>query len=109
MMGVFAEFDCAMTRERGFAGLDNARARGKRLGRPKVPPSVEHSICAAQEAGKRKLSIARDLRVGFSTVHRVLGIASGTRVTALEWLTVSVWKHRFKIGLFFPKRCAIAG
>jgi DNA invertase Pin-like site-specific DNA recombinase len=35
MMGVFAEFERAMIRERLCAGLDKARARGKRLGRPR--------------------------------------------------------------------------
>jgi hypothetical protein len=34
MMGVFAEFERAMIRERVCAGLDKARAKGKRLGRP---------------------------------------------------------------------------
>jgi DNA invertase Pin-like site-specific DNA recombinase len=47
--------------------LDKARAKGKRLGRPKVPPSVEQSIRAAREAGKGQLAIARDLRVGVMT------------------------------------------
>ncbi|MEE9609998.1 MAG: recombinase family protein, partial [Desulfatiglandales bacterium] len=34
MMGVFAEFERAMIRERVKAGLARARAEGKRLGRP---------------------------------------------------------------------------
>jgi DNA invertase Pin-like site-specific DNA recombinase len=72
MMGVFAEFERAMIRERVCAGLDNARAKGKRLGRPQVPASVEHAIRAARESGKGQLAIARDLRVGVSTVRRVL-------------------------------------
>jgi hypothetical protein len=35
MMGVFAEFERAMIRERVKAGLERARAQGKTLGRPK--------------------------------------------------------------------------
>ena len=46
MMGVFAEFERAMIQERVCAGLAEARAKGKRLGRPKVPASVEESIRA---------------------------------------------------------------
>ena len=46
MMGVFAEFERAIIRERVCAGLEKARAKGKRLGRPKVSPSVERAICA---------------------------------------------------------------
>ena len=75
IMGVFAEFERAMIRERVNAGLDRASAKGKRLGRPKVPPSVERSIRAARAAGKGQLAIARDLHVGVSTVRRVLGAA----------------------------------
>jgi hypothetical protein len=52
MMGVFAEFERAMIRERVCAGLDKARAKGKRLGRPHVAPAVENAIRAARAAGK---------------------------------------------------------
>jgi DNA invertase Pin-like site-specific DNA recombinase len=78
MMGVFAEFERAMIRERVCAGLDKARARGKRLGRPQVAPAVEDAIRAAREAGKGQLAIARNLRVGVSTVRRVLGAGART-------------------------------
>ncbi|MCC2663576.1 MAG: site-specific recombinase, invertase Pin [Geminicoccaceae bacterium] len=69
MMGVFAEFERAIIQEQMCAGLANAR--GKRLGRPKVPASVERAIRAARAAGKGQLTIARELRVGVGTVRRV--------------------------------------
>jgi DNA invertase Pin-like site-specific DNA recombinase len=78
MMGVFAEFERAMIRERVCAGLDKARAKGKRLGRPQVAPAVEEAIRAARAAGKGQLAIARELGVGVSTVRRVLGVGTGT-------------------------------
>jgi DNA invertase Pin-like site-specific DNA recombinase len=78
LMGVFAEFERAMIRERVCAGLDKARAKGKRLGRPQVAPVVEDAIRAARKAGKGQLAIARDLRVGVSTVRRVLSAGTGT-------------------------------
>jgi DNA invertase Pin-like site-specific DNA recombinase len=74
MMGVFAEFERAIIQERVCAGLAKARAKGKRLGRPRVPASVERSIQAARAAGKGQLAIARELRVGVGTVRRVLGL-----------------------------------
>ena len=74
MMGVFAEFERAMIQERVCAGLAKARAKGKRLGRPKVSPSVESAIQAARVAGKGQQAIARELRVGVGTVRRVLGL-----------------------------------
>jgi DNA invertase Pin-like site-specific DNA recombinase len=77
MMGVFAEFEREMIRERVCAGLDKARAKGKRLGRPTVPAGIEAAIRAARQAGKGQLAIARGLRVGVSTVRRVLGAGDG--------------------------------
>ena len=77
MMGVFAEFEREMIRERVCAGLEKAKANGKRLGRPTVPASVEHSIRAARQTGKGQLAIARELGVGVSTVRRVLGAEAG--------------------------------
>lgn len=35
LLGAFAEFEREMIRERTLAGLDRARAKGKKLGRPK--------------------------------------------------------------------------
>jgi DNA invertase Pin-like site-specific DNA recombinase len=55
MMGVFAEFERAMIRERVCAGLDKARAKGKRLGRPQVARAVEDAIRAARAAGRGSL------------------------------------------------------
>jgi DNA invertase Pin-like site-specific DNA recombinase len=55
-------------------GLEGG-AQGKRLGRPKVPASVERSILGTRAAGKGQLAIARELRVGVGTVRRVLGLA----------------------------------
>src|SRR5438477_7688026 len=52
MLGVFAEFERAIIRERVNAGLARARASGKRLGRPRVSVAVEAEIRAALRSGK---------------------------------------------------------
>ena len=44
MMGVFAEFERAIMRERVNAGLERARGEGKKLGRPRVSAEVEQAI-----------------------------------------------------------------
>ncbi len=72
MMGVFAEFERAMIRERVHAGLARARKEGKRLGRPKVSRKIEQRIRAARAEGKGINRIATDLSVGSSTVRRVI-------------------------------------
>ena len=53
-----------MMRDRIKAGLAQARAQGKRLGRPPVPPEVEQAIRDARAEGKGMLKIARELGVG---------------------------------------------
>lgn len=72
MMGVFAEFERAMIRERVHAGLARARAEGKRLGRPRIPAEKEEAIRKARAEGKGILKIAREVGVGTAAVQRVL-------------------------------------
>ena len=69
MSAVFAEFERAMIRERVKAGLERARAKGKKLGRPTVSAEVEEAIVAARATGKGIRRIASELGVGVSTVR----------------------------------------
>lgn len=72
MMGVFAEFERAMIRERVNAGLARARAQGKTLGRPRLDGKAERRIAAALKKGDRGIrKIATDLGVGVGTVQRI--------------------------------------
>ncbi len=72
MMGVFAEFERAMIQERINAGLQRARAEGKKLGRPRIPVETEQAIRTARAQGKGILKIAREVGVGTATVQRVI-------------------------------------
>ena len=72
MMGVFAEFERAMIQERVRAGLERAKAEGKRLGRPPVSAQTEARIRKLRDTGMGKLKIAKTLGVGVSTVQRVV-------------------------------------
>jgi DNA invertase Pin-like site-specific DNA recombinase len=71
MMGVFAEFERAMIRERVNAGLRRARAQGKKLGRPRVAPEVEDAVRASLGAGTGILKTAKVLGLGTRTVQRI--------------------------------------
>jgi DNA invertase Pin-like site-specific DNA recombinase len=71
MLGVFAEFERAMIRERVNAGLRRAVAEGKTLGRPKVTAETEKAIRVALKRGDGILKVAGALGVGSSTVQRV--------------------------------------
>ena len=76
MLGVFAEFERSMIRERVMAGLARAKAEGTRLGRPaSVADDVAkvRAIRAARETGKSIRAIAREQGVGIGTVARLTG------------------------------------
>jgi DNA invertase Pin-like site-specific DNA recombinase len=75
MMGVFAEFERAMIRERVQAGLQRARAQGKQLGRPRVAEQREEQIRALRAGGMGIRKVAREVGVGVSVVQRVVGQA----------------------------------
>jgi DNA invertase Pin-like site-specific DNA recombinase len=78
MLGVFAEFERSMIRERVMAGLSRAKADGIQLGRRRLEDSDADkvaAIVAARAAGTGIRRIARDLGVGVGTVLRVTGDA----------------------------------
>src|SRR6516165_1765535 len=69
--GAFAEFERSMIRQRISAGLSRARAQGKRLGRPKVSNTVERQVRRHLAKGAGILKVAKALRLGTGTVHRI--------------------------------------
>jgi DNA invertase Pin-like site-specific DNA recombinase len=73
MLGVFAEFERAIMRERINAGLARARANGTKLGRRPVKPAVEARIRQLRAKGEGILKIGRTLGIGTSVVQRVVG------------------------------------
>jgi DNA invertase Pin-like site-specific DNA recombinase len=73
MLGVFAEFERGIIRERVNAGLARARANGTKLGRRRVKPSVEERIHELRKGGMGILKIGREVGVGTSVVQRLVG------------------------------------
>jgi DNA invertase Pin-like site-specific DNA recombinase len=71
MLGMFAEFERAMIGDRVMAGLDRARAAGKRLGRPRVAPYKIGRIRAALDEGRGVRETARLLKVSPAKVSEV--------------------------------------
>ena len=72
MMGVFAEFERSMISERVKAGLARTKAKGTKLGRPKVSAEREAQILELRSQGMGMIKIGRELGVGTSTVQRVV-------------------------------------
>ncbi len=72
LLAVFAEFEREILRERTRAGLAHARANGKRLGRPATAAVHTAEIRELHRAGVSKSEIARRLRIGRTSVRRIL-------------------------------------
>lgn len=75
MLGVFAEFEAAMIRERVRAGVARAKRNGTKsgrpLGRPRLDAKKEGAVRKALLAGNGILKVARTVGVGTGTVARI--------------------------------------
>jgi DNA invertase Pin-like site-specific DNA recombinase len=73
MLGVFSEFEREIIRERVLAGLNRARAQGKTLGRPRRDDAKRlAAIRKLRKQGMGINKIARQLRIGVSSVQRIV-------------------------------------
>jgi len=70
LSGAFAEFERDCIRERVRAGLRNAKAKGRKLGRPRVVVDSRR-IAALRNGGASWATIAAQLGVGEGTVYRL--------------------------------------
>jgi DNA invertase Pin-like site-specific DNA recombinase len=71
MLGVFAEFEREMIRERVLAGVAKAKAQGKVLGRPSIGEAKEDAVRAALAGGLSIRAAARECGVSVGTAHRL--------------------------------------
>jgi DNA invertase Pin-like site-specific DNA recombinase len=69
VLGAVAELERSLIVERVKAGLRNARAKGKKLGRPKKTMDVTR-IAGLRAQGLAWRTIASQLGVGLATLHR---------------------------------------
>ena len=72
LLAIFAEFEREILRERTRAGLAHARRSGKRLGRPATAAIHADEVRRLHRAGMSKSEIARRVRIGRSSVRRLL-------------------------------------
>ncbi|HEY6271606.1 MAG TPA: recombinase family protein [Terriglobales bacterium] len=73
LLAVFAEFEREILRERVRAGLAQARQNGQRLGRPLTAGLRADQVWKLYRAGTSKSEIARRLKIGRTSVRRILG------------------------------------
>lgn len=81
MLGVFAEFEAAMIKERVRAGLARAKRNGtksgKPIGRPKLDAKREAAVRKALAGGAGILKAGKMVGVGTGTVARIAGEMRG--------------------------------
>jgi DNA invertase Pin-like site-specific DNA recombinase len=70
MLGVFAEFETNLRRERQMEGITAAKARGVYKGRKKVDPAIVLQLRNEEKLGPA--AIARRLGIGRASVYRAL-------------------------------------
>jgi len=70
LLGAFAEFEASLIRERVRAGLAHAKAKGKRLGRPKTRNDAQIQSLRGSKLSIRE--IARRLGISKGAVQRAL-------------------------------------
>jgi DNA invertase Pin-like site-specific DNA recombinase len=71
MLGVFAEFERAMIRDRVKSGLARAKAKGVTLGRRQTDTRIEDAIRTTLNSGTGILKTAKLHSVGTSVVQRI--------------------------------------
>ncbi len=74
LLGVFAEFERDLLRERVKAGISHARSLGRPHGRPKTVALEREKILKLKVAGKNHSEISRELNIGRTSVRRVLNL-----------------------------------
>lgn len=70
MLGVFAEFETNLRKERQLEGIAKAKAEGAYRGRPATIDASR--VQALRAAGKGATAIAKELKIGRASVYRYL-------------------------------------
>jgi len=70
MLGVFAEFETNLRKERQAAGIAIAKAEGKYKGRPATTDAAE--VIRLKSEGLGATAISKQLNIGRASVYRIL-------------------------------------
>ena len=72
MLGVFAEFETNLRKERQLEGIAKAKAEGKYKGRKPTAKSKAEQVHELSEQGMTRQAVADQLGIGVASVYRVL-------------------------------------
>ncbi|MFZ1517675.1 MAG: recombinase family protein [Ignavibacteriaceae bacterium] len=72
MISAFAEFERSIIRERVIAGMEKAKARGARIGRPRIPPFTKQKVIMLQERGLTYKEIIKQVKISKSAYYEII-------------------------------------
>ncbi|MFJ8262348.1 recombinase family protein [Rummeliibacillus sp. NPDC094406] len=72
MLAVFAEFERDIIQQRTKAGLEAARAKGRKGGRPSIDAKTKRQVKALYDAGESATDIAKEFGIGRATVYKIV-------------------------------------
>ena len=72
MISAFAEFERCIIRERVIAGMEKAKARGARIGRPRIPPFTKQKVIMLKERGLTYKEIIKQVRISKSAYYEII-------------------------------------
>jgi DNA invertase Pin-like site-specific DNA recombinase len=72
MISAFAEFERAIIRERVKAGMEKAKARGAKIGRPKIPPFTIQKVLELNAAGLSYKEVIKRIKISKSTYYQII-------------------------------------
>ena len=72
MISAFAEFEREIIKERVRAGMEKAKAKGKVLGRPKIPPFTVKAVLELKRQGIGYKAICKKLGISKSTYYQII-------------------------------------
>ncbi len=73
MLGVFAEFETNLRKERQLAGIAAAKAKGKHCGRkPLLTAEQKRALIKKKETGMNPTQLSREYKVSRATIYNIL-------------------------------------
>jgi len=72
MLGVFAEFETRLRRERQLDGIALAKAAGKYKGKAPLKQELKDQVISLFKAGTKQVDIINEVGIGRTSVHSIL-------------------------------------
>ena len=72
MLGVFAEFETNLRRERQLEGIERAKKEGAYKGRKPTARAKSHEVITLINQGYTRVAVAKKLDIGIASVYRIL-------------------------------------